>query len=68
MKPKSSLLRKIESMRFAMMTTAEKHCHDLLHPEVIRISCELDLLIVQAMKSRSRPSNPAASERSVTAS
>jgi len=68
MKPKSSLLRKIECMRFTMMTTAEKHCHDLLHPEVIQISRELDLLIVQAMKSRSRQPTPVVSERSVTAS
>ncbi|WP_309118918.1 aspartyl-phosphate phosphatase Spo0E family protein [Paenibacillus sp.] len=59
----NSLQRKIETMRFIMITTAEKHSNDLLHPEVIRVSRELDQLIVQAMKSRSRPSSLAVAER-----
>ncbi|WP_158299542.1 aspartyl-phosphate phosphatase Spo0E family protein [Paenibacillus antri] len=59
----NSLQRKIETMRFIMITTAEKHSNDLLHPEVIRVSRELDQLIVQAMKSGSSPSNLAVAER-----
>ena len=64
------LLRRIESLRFIMISTAEKHSNDLLHPEVIRVSRELDQLINQAMKTRARTSRHAvpASERTVSVS
>lgn len=43
---------KINRMRAQMLAAAEKHNMDLLNPEVIYCSQQLDLLIVQAQRLR----------------
>ncbi|MFB9329048.1 aspartyl-phosphate phosphatase Spo0E family protein [Paenibacillus aurantiacus] len=40
----------INRLRTKMMAVAEKHGMNLLHPEVIYWSQQLDLLIVQSMR------------------
>lgn len=46
------LNHKINRMRAKMLDTAVKHNMDLLNPEVIYYSQQLDLLIVQATRLR----------------
>ena len=53
----SALHCKIESLRTIMMVTAEQHSNDLLHPDVIRVSRELDVLINEAMQEQQPPND-----------
>ncbi|WP_246096431.1 aspartyl-phosphate phosphatase Spo0E family protein [Paenibacillus sinopodophylli] len=43
----------IEQKRELMQVMADQHGHNFIHPEVVKISQELDLLINQAMKLKS---------------
>lgn len=44
----------IESLKTELLQVAERHSMNLLHPEVVACSQQLDLLILHSMKARVR--------------
>lgn len=42
----------IETLRQKLLEVVDRHCGDFLHPNVLKVSQELDLLIVQVQESR----------------
>ncbi|MFT9849692.1 aspartyl-phosphate phosphatase Spo0E family protein [Aneurinibacillus sp. REN35] len=44
-------MSEIEDMKHLLIEVAEKYDFDFQHPDVIMVSQELDLLIIEAMKA-----------------
>ena len=49
---------KIEALRQQLMETVDHCCGDFLNPDVLRISQELDLLIVEMQREKRVPKYP----------
>ncbi|HEU4963072.1 MAG TPA: aspartyl-phosphate phosphatase Spo0E family protein [Bacilli bacterium] len=47
-------VEQIENLRQKLIEVVDHHCGDFLHPNVLKISQELDLLIVRVQESRKK--------------
>lgn len=59
----NSISGQIETLRQKLLDTVDRYRGDFLHPNVLRISQELDTLIVHVQRRKHQAQSPAAASR-----